>query len=339
MTSSVLDAVPDPQDAPPLRWGIVAPGGIGVTFIRAVQQHTRSSVVAVGSRSAERAADFAREHGVARSYGSYEELVADDEVEAVYVASPHSHHAEQALMAIDAGKHVLVEKSFTRNRTETEEVLSAAGTRGVFAMEAMWSRHLPHMVALHRLLAEGAIGEVVAVTGDHGQSISAEQAPRLHEPELAGGALLDLGVYPLAFLLDVLGTPESIVATGALTPTGVDGQVAVSLGYPGRQQGVAHTTLWSATPNVAAVNGTTGRIEIARTFFTPTTFTLLSGSEEPRVFDGRVDGGMQYQIAEAARCIAAGEQQSERMSWRHTLDLISVMDEARRQLGVRYPGE
>ncbi|MVA74727.1 gfo/Idh/MocA family oxidoreductase [Auraticoccus sp. F435] len=339
MTESALDAVPDPREAPPVRWGVVAPGGIGHTFTRAVQQHTRSEVVAVGSRSAERAAAFAAEHGIARSHGSYQELVADEEVEAVYVASPHSNHAEQALLAIEAGKHVLVEKAFTRNRAEAERVLSAAEERGVFAMEAMWTRHLPHVAVLKRLIAEGAVGDVVSVTAEHGQFFPFDPTHRLYAPELAGGALLDLGVYPLAFLLDVLGAPESVSATGVLTETGVDGLVTAVLGYPGRTQGVAHTTLWSRTPNTAAICGTAGRIEIERTYFVPTVFTVVPHEGDELRVDGRVEGGFQYQIAEAARRIAAGEQQSPRMSWQHSLDLMAVMDEIRRQVGVVFPNE
>ncbi|SDD21172.1 Gfo/Idh/MocA family protein [Auraticoccus monumenti] len=339
MTESVLDAVPDPREAPPVRWGVVAPGGIGRTFVRAVQQHTRSEVVAVGSRSADRAADFAREHGVARSHGSYAELVADDEVEAVYVASPHSEHAEQALMALEAGKHVLVEKAFTRNLAEAERVLAVAEERGLFAMEAMWTRHLPHVAAIHRLLADGAIGEVISVTAQHGQAFPLDPGHRMYDPALAGGALLDLGVYPVSFVLDVLGAPSSVSASGSLTETGVDGQVALTLGYPGRAQGVAHTTLWSRTPNAACISGTTGRIEVERTFFTPTTVTVVPHEGEPRELDGRIEGGFQFQVAEAARRIAAGERESPRMSWQHTRDVMGVLDEARRQVGVRYPGE
>ncbi|WP_199539193.1 Gfo/Idh/MocA family protein [Desertihabitans brevis] len=339
MTTSCLDAAEDPREAPPLRWGVLAPGGIGRTFVRAVTEHTRSSVVAVGSRSQERADAFAAEFDVPRGYGSYAELVADEEVDAVYVASPHSEHAAQALLALEAGKPVLVEKAFTRNRAEAQQVFDAAGSAGLFAMEAMWTRHLPHVLQLHQLLAEGAIGEVVAVRADHGQFFAFDPAHRMYDPALAGGALLDLGVYPLAFVLDLLGAPASVTASGTLTETGVDGQVGVLLDTPGRAQGVAHTTLWSATPNTAVVCGTEGRIEVAGTFFTPTTLTLVPRQGDRVTFDGRVDGGFQYQVAEAARRITAGEQQSPRMSWQHTLDVMAVLDEARRQVGVSFPGE
>lgn len=345
MKRSAFDAVPDPQEAPPLRWGVMAPGGIARTFVRAVQRHTRSDVVAVGSRSAERAADFAAEYDIARSHGSYEALAADEDVQAVYVASPHSRHAEQALLAIAAGKHVLVEKAFTRNRAEAEQVLAAAEAAGVFVMEAMWTRHLPHMVELQRLVADGAVGEVVAVEADHGQALPTDPTHRLQDPEQAGGALLDLGVYPLAFILDVLGAPSSVTAAGVLTDLGVDGQVAAALGYadqPGqraRAQAVAHTTMWAKTPNRAAVSGTAGRIEVEGVFYAPSAFTLIRPDADPLHVDGRIEDGFRYQIAEVARRVEAGEQQSPRMTWQHTRELMAVMDEIRRQVGVVYPGE
>ena len=204
----MLDAVPDPQDAPPLKWGIVAPGGIANKFADAVRDFTAGTVVAVGSRDAGRAADFAEGHGIPRSYGSYADLVADDEVEAVYVASPHSGHQEHALLAINAGKHVLIEKALARNSSEVEDIFAAAQQHRVLAMEAMWTRHLPHMAEVRRRVADGAIGEIVTLAADHGQALDLPNDHRLKSPELAGGALLDLGVYPIAFCVDLLGAPQ-----------------------------------------------------------------------------------------------------------------------------------
>ena len=181
LSDTVSDAVPDPQDAPPLRWGILAPGGIANKLAEAVTDYTAGTVVAVGSRDAGRAADFATKHGIARSYGSYAELVEDDEVEAVYVASPHSGHREHAILAMNAGKHVLIEKALARNSVEVEEIFSAAQQNGVFAMEAMWTRHLPHIAEVRRRIAEGAIGEIVTVTADHGQALDLPNDHRLKD--------------------------------------------------------------------------------------------------------------------------------------------------------------
>jgi len=263
------DAVPDPQDAPPLKWGIVAPGGIANKFADAVRDFTAGTVVAVGSRDAGRAADFAEGHGIPRSYGSYADLVADDEVEAVYVASPHSGHQEHALLAINAGKHVLIEKALARNSSEVEDIFAAAQQHRVLAMEAMWTRHLPHMAEVLRRVADGAIGEIVTLAADHGQALDLPNDHRLKSPELAGGALLDLGVYPIAFCVDLLGAPVEVKALGRLTDTGVDGHVSLVLDYGGKTLAVLDTTLWTKTPTTAVVSGTEGSIEIDGDFYAP----------------------------------------------------------------------
>ncbi|MBD8062756.1 Gfo/Idh/MocA family protein [Oceanitalea stevensii] len=339
MTSTLeLTSAPDPLDAPPLRWGILGAGGIARTFARQVPAHSSGRVVAVGSRDGARAAAFAEEHGIERSHGGYDELLADGDVDAVYVATPHSEHRDHALLAIAAGKHVLVEKAFTRNAAEAREVFAAAEERGVFVMEAMWTRFLPHVVAVRELVRSGAIGEVVAFHADHGQRLDGDPAGRLLNPALAGGALLDLGVYPLSFAHDLLGTPEAVVAAGALTETGVDGQETVLLQYAGRTQAVCSSTLWAGTPCRATISGTDGVIEIEGPFYGATSFTVTRGDEEVTVRP-RHEGGFQYEAAEVARCVAEGRRQSATMSWDDTLAVLGTMDEVRRQLGVTYPGE
>ena len=332
--------VPDPQTAPPLRWGVIAPGGIADKFVDAVQRFTDGTVTAVGSRSLPRAQEFCDRHQVARSYGSYEQLVADTDVDAVYVASPHSHHRDHALLAIEAGKHVLIEKALAYDLQQVDQILTAAEAAKVFAMEAMWTRHLPHVVELHRLIDTGALGQLVSVVADHGQYFDFDPHSRVWDPDLAGGALLDLGVYPLAFILDFLGAPESVAASGAFTQTGVDGQIGAVLGYAGRPgaaqpQGLATATLWAKTATTCVVSGDRARVEIEGDFYAPTRFRLIPRDGEPTEFDGRVDNGFQFEIAEAARCIAEGRRESERMSWRHSRELMTVMDEIRRQIGGR----
>jgi predicted dehydrogenase len=336
------DAVPDPQDAPPLKWGILAPGGIANKFADAVRDFTAGTVVAVGSRDAGRAADFAEGHGIPRSYGSYADLVADDDVEAVYVASPHSGHREHALLAINAGKHVLIEKALARNSSEVEDIFAAAQQKRVFAMEAMWSRHLPHMAEVRRRVAGGAIGEIVTLAADHGQALDLPNDHRLKSPELAGGALLDLGVYPIAFAVDLLGPPVEVTALGRLTDTGVDGHVSLVLDYGGKALAVLDTTLWTKTPTTAVVSGTEGSIEIDGDFYAPNVVRLRKADRGRTVVEewgGPIDNGFQFEAAEVARCVADGKQESERMTWASSRAVIGVLDEARRQVGVRYPGE
>ncbi len=335
-------SVQEPRDAPPLRWGIIAPGGIAHKFAAAVHDFTAGRVVAVGSRDGGRAEAFAAEHGIPRWYAGYERLVADAEVDAVYVASPHSGHREHALLAIEAGKHLLVEKALARNGSEVEDIFAAAQRRGVFAMEAMWTRHLPHIAWVREKIAAGAIGEIVTVTADHGQALDLPASHRLKNPELAGGAILDLGVYPVSFTVDLLGAPTEVRALGRLTETGVDGHVSMVLGYGPRTIAQVDTTLWTKTPTTAVVSGTEGSIELDGDFYGPGLVRLRRPDAARTVvqeWDGSAPNGFQFEAAEVARCVATGRLESERMSWDSSRAVMAVMDEARRQVGVVYPGE
>ncbi|MBD2760877.1 Gfo/Idh/MocA family oxidoreductase [Yimella sp. cx-573] len=332
----------DPREAPALRWGVIAPGGIARTFAHAVRSATRSTVVAVGSRDAGRAAAFAQEFDIPRSYGDYASVAADQEVEAVYVASPHSEHRDHALLALRTGKPVLVEKALARNEREVHQMFAAAEEANLFAMEAMWTRFLPHIDWVRSRIAAGAIGEVVTVTADHGQSLDLPDAHRLKNPDLAGGALLDLGVYPISFAVDLLGAPAEVKALGALTNTRVDGHASAVLQYDAKVLAQIDTTLWTRTPTTAVVSGTEGSIEIDSDFYQPTTAQLRRPDKDRTVveeFDGRLEGGFQFQIAEVARCVTAGRTQSERVRWDSSRAVMRVMDEIRRQIGVVYPGE
>lgn len=342
ITSLPTTRVPDPRDAPPLRWGIIAPGTIAHTFASTLPKHSRQQVVAVGSRDAERAAGFAADYGIARHHGSYQELVDDPEVDAVYVASPHSHHHDHALMAIRAGKHVLVEKPLTRNAAEARDVADVAREAGVVALEAMWTRFLPGTDVLRQLLSDGALGDIVSVRADHGQDIGPESADRLHNPHLAGGALLDLGTYPVSFAQLVLGQPDEISATGRLTDTGVDAAVRAVLRCGGAEA-VLTTTLAEQTENTASIVGTLGRVDLPGEFFTPVPITVTSAqdgevlSADPGPIQGHE--GLVYQAAHLAQLVADGISESPLMPLEDTIGILATCDEIRRQLGVVYPGE
>lgn len=334
-----MTPVEDPRTAPPLRWGILGPGLIAHRFAREALHHTAQVITAVGSRSPGRAETFAREFDIETAHGDYESLVTDPEVDAIYVATPHSHHREHALLAIAAGKHVVVEKPITRNAREAHEVFEAARAAGVFVMEAMWMAFLPHILELKAVLGRGEIGEVVGVAADHGQMLNFGPAHRLLNPELAGGAILDLGVYPISFAHLVLGRPETTTAVGSLTETAVDGHATINLGYPSGTYALVDTTLWAATPCVAWIAGEHGRVFVERQFYHPTQFHVSRRDGTTWSFDGRVAGGFQFEIAEAARRIAEGSSESPLRTWRDTLEVMDVMDTARKQLGVVYPGE
>jgi predicted dehydrogenase len=332
-------SVPDPGSAPPLRWGVLGAGGIAGKFTAALHANTRSRVVAVGSRDPERGGRFAAEHGIERTHNDYVALCEDDSVEAVYVATPHSRHRDDALVAIAAGKHVLVEKAFTRNVSEAEAIFAAARREGVFVMEAMWTRFLPHVAAIHEVVESGEIGQVVNVTADHGQWFAFDATHRLFDPALAGGALLDLGVYPVSFAHDFLGAPASVTAVGTLTETKVDAQVAMILNYPGDVQATLHTTLLARTPTVAAISGTEGFVRVEGSFYQPTSFTVERRGAKPRPLSFVEPHGLHHEAVEVAIRVAARETESPRMSWQGTLDVLRTMDEVRAQIGLTYPGE
>lgn len=341
LTAADLDGdVPDPREAPPVRWGVLGAGNIAASFSDGVRDRTAGSVTAVGSRSAPKAEAFADAHAPgARAHGSYADLVADEEVDVVYVATPHNFHLEHALLAIGAGKHVLVEKPLTLSVAESRVLLDAAREAGVFCMEAMWTRFLPHVAALRAAVARGEIGEVLTVQAEFDVAFPYDPTHRILAPELAGGALLDLGVYPVAFAHDLLGVPASVTAVGTRAATGVDDHVALVLAYDGGQHAVLHTSSRAAGPHAATVIGTRGRIEVPRGFFTPADFRVVHQDGSGWEFTSPHGEGKAYEAAEVARRVAAGDVESPRHTWQDTLEVMAVLDAARAQVGVVYPGE
>jgi len=323
--------------APALNWGILGAGGIAHKFADAVNTYTAGRIAAVASASGvDRAQAFVAETGHGTPYGSYQELLDDPAVDAVYVATTHNNHHTPALAAIAAGKAVLVEKAFAQNGAQVALMVEAARARGTFLMEAMWTRHLPHVYAIREAIARGEIGEVVSVQADHGQQLT--HVPRLMQPELAGGALLDLGVYPIAFAHDILGAPTSVTAVGQLTSTGVDAHIGMVLSYPNAQASLT-TTLLAATGNRAVIAGTEGRIEVEETFYAPTRFRVIRNDGTEWSFDGRVPNGFQYQAAEVARQVAAGHKESPVLPLASSVEIMGIMDDVRAQVGVVYPNE
>jgi predicted dehydrogenase len=317
-----------------LRWGVVGTGKIASAFARDAGSLPDAQIVAVGSRSQESADRFGDANGVARRHASYQALVEDPDVDAVYVATPNTLHAENALAAIAAGKHVLVEKPFAMDAAE-----AASGTAGVFCMEAMWTRFLPHAVRIRRLVADGAVGEVRTVSADLGMNFAPDPAHRLFAPELGGGALLDLGIYTVSWVFMVLGTPSSVTAVAEPAFTGVDGQTTAILAYPDGVQGIATCTLWARTPRRAWIAGTQGIIDVDPDFYAPTSFTLLREGAEPERFE-RSDElagegkGLRYEAAEVARCVREGLLESPGMPLDETVEIMRTFDEIRRQTRV-----
>jgi predicted dehydrogenase len=335
---------PDPAEAPALRWGVLAPGAIAADFTDALHKHSTQRVVAAGSRSTDRAAAFAAAHGVDRSYGSYEALVSDPDVDVVYVASPHPQHAELALLAIAAGKHVLIEKPIAVRPDEARAIAAAAREAGVFAMEAMWTRYLPQTDIVRQLLADGRFGEVRVVTADFGFAARFDPASRLFDPALGGGALLDLGVYAVSWASFALGAPAGVIATGTLTPTGVDEQVALILSSADGAQALLSTGLRAGTPSLATICGSAGRVETDSPFWSPSGLrfyeadgTLGAQWTDPYGRSGRE--GMVYEAAALARYVADGLTESPLHPLDEAISTLETIDEARRQIGVVGVGD
>lgn len=321
-------------------WGILGPGGIAAAMTADLQL-VGARVVAVGSRDAERAAAFAERFGIRTSHAGYEALVADPEVDIVYVATPQTRHAADALLAIEAGKHVLVEKPFAMNAAEARRIVDAAERRGVVALEAMWTRFLPHMARIRELIANGAIGELRSLVATHEQALAHLPGHRLLDPALGGGALLDLGVYPVSFAWDLFGAPSSTHALGTFTDSGVDARTSVLFGYPGGQHAVLHTAMDAKGGTRASILGSAGRIEIGEWWFAPTSATVFDTvGEVVEEIDGAVDGrGMQFQALELERLLAAGERSTPLLTPEASVGIMATLDDIRSRIGLRYPGE
>ena len=320
------------------RWGVLGAGGIATNFCDDLQLLPDHEVVAVGSRAAGSADAFASRFGIERVHASYAELAADDGIDAVYVATPHPKHHDAAMLAIEAGKAVLVEKPFTMDAAEARSLVAAARERGTFLMEAMWTRFLPHMAAVRDVLASGRLGDVVLVTAEHGQWFERDPAFRLFAPELGGGALLDLGIYPVSFASMVLGTPTRVTAVSDTAFTGVDAQTSVVLRDDAGRHAVLTTTLSAATTNGAAINGTEERIEIDPTFYRPTSFSIVSRDGERERVEIPVEGnGLRFQAAEVGRCLSEGLTESPLLPLDETVSILGTMDEIRTQIGLTYP--
>jgi predicted dehydrogenase len=311
----------------PVRWGILGTGGIASAFVTDLQLTDSGVAVAVGSRSQESADRFADTFGIASRHASYEFLVADPDVDVIYVATPHPMHHDNAILALRAGKHVLVEKPFTMNGVQAREIVRVARESGLFAMEAMWTRFLPHVAVIRDWLARGVLGDIVTVTADHGQWFAEDAGFRLFAPELGGGALLDLGVYPVSFASMVLGTPSRVMSLSDPAFTGVDAQTSMLFGYDSAAQAVLTCTLRAKSPTRAAIVGRDARIEIEGDFYAPVAVTLIPRNGDPTRVESVHEGrGLYRQADEVARRLAAGDLESPLMPLDETISIMETMD-------------
>jgi predicted dehydrogenase len=320
-------------------WGILGPGGIARAFAKDlgfIQGHT---IAAVGSRSLENAQKFAETFG-GTAYGSYEELVADPTVDAIYVATPHPAHHDNVILALNAGKPVLCEKPFAVNAKQAQAMVDAAARNSVALMEAMWARFLPHYAKVREIVDSGVLGPILSIHADHGQRLADQGIARLIEPDLAGGALLDLGIYPVSFVHMILGNPAHITSKAVMTEKGVDAQTSMIFSYDNGAQAVITTTMIEQTPCRAVVAGLNGWLEIDRTFYNPAAMRVVLNdgtvTEYPNTYAGH---GLREQAETFKRLVGSGKLESDILNWADTVDIMRILDTVREQIGLKYPFE
>jgi predicted dehydrogenase len=320
-----------------VRWGIVGPGRIAEALVGDFAYVPDADVVAVASRSPDRARAFADKHNIGRAYGSYRELIADPDVDVLYIATPHPQHQAIGVQAARAGKALLVEKAFTVTLAGAQTLVDEARANHVFAMEAMWTRFQPAVVKVRQLLADGAIGEIRSVQADLGVTRSFDPSDRVFAYDLGGGAVLDLGVYVVSFAQMVLGTPTSVSARGVLEPSGVDAEVSLLLGFPQGRTATLMCSLHSPMPGHARIFGSTGWIDVLPRFHHPRSIVLYRQHAEPARFDLPAQGvGYAHELIEVTESIIAGRTESMINPLDDTLAVQTVMDEALAQLGIRF---
>ena len=322
-----------------LNWAIMGPGAISSIFLndfRLAGMHME----AVGSRSPERAEAFAKKYSIPRSYGSYEQLVADPDIDVIYIASTNNAHLENTKLALNAGKHVLLEKPFTLDASEARELVSLARAKGLFLMEAMWTRFLPNHVALFEKLEQGLIGTPLYLIADHDLDLPKNLHPRLYDPALGGGSLLDLGIYPISLAHRLFGNPSRITASASLMPGNVDESMGAIFEYSGGRQSMVHSGVRSAGPVTASILGDRGRVEMRKRFYEHSPFTVFDLDDKVLFkYEGNIEGrGMQYQALEVERCITEGLIESPTMSLDETVQIMEVMDQIRNQTGIEFSG-
>lgn len=322
-----------------MRWGILATGGIARAFASDLRLGG-FDLRAVGSRSAASARAFASTYEIPHAHDSYESLVTDPDVDIVYVATPHPYHAEHAMLALNAGKHVLVEKPFAMNARQAQQIADLARAKGLVAMEAMLTRFLPHMVRIRQVIAAGVIGAPHTLVAGHLRALTDDPGHRVNSIELGGGALLDLGVYPISFASDLFGTPDTVTAQSVFRETGVDTRTAVTLKYGENRLASVLTASDTAGPNPAIVFGSEGRIEIASDWNTPSSFrvTDLQGRTLEQ-FAAPVSGsGMQFEAEQAERRVGSGSP-GDVLTLSESVAIMRTLDRIREQIGLRYPAD
>lgn len=324
----------------PIRWGILGTGDIARQFAEDARHNAAGVVHAVGSRRKETAQQFAATHNIPEVRVGYEALVADPAIDAVYVASPHTQHLENTLLCLEHGKPVLCEKPMGVNAAQVQRMVSEAQKRGVFLMEAMWTWFFPAVQKAKELVAGGAIGEVRLVSASFCFSVPFDPESRLFDPAFAGGALLDVGIYPVALAQYIYGAePEALEGMARMTPSGVDGVNGMTLRYPGGGLAVLASAVQVYQPEEAIIAGTEGYIRLPVRFYQPDSVTLVRGLHEETFHFERIGYGYHLEAAHVAECLAAGKTESPIVPHAESLRLAQTMDRLRAHWGLAYPAD
>lgn len=323
-----------------IRWGILSTGRIAHRFAEAIKAMEDAELVAVGSRTMDKAQAFAAEYSIPHAHGSYEALASDPDVDAIYVSTPHPMHKENSVLCLNAGKAVLCEKPFTINAAEAGAVIDTARAKGVFLMEAMWMRFLPGLAKVRELIAAGAIGEPRMLSADFGFRARFDPTSRLFDPHLGGGGLLDVGVYCVSLASMLFGEPARVAGLATLGATGVDEQAAWVLAYEKGELALLSSAVRTSTPHEARINGTDGAIKLHAPWYAPTRLTLIGPDKRERDIDTPIEGnGFGYQAAEVAACMRAGKLESDILPLEETRSIMRTLDRIRAQWGMTYPFE
>lgn len=324
-----------------IRWGILGTGAIAAKFAEGLKLVPDAELLAVGSRAAKTAEKFADAFQIPHRHAGYDRLANDGDVDVIYVATPHPLHMENTLMCLRAGRAVLCEKPLAVNAKQATSMVNTARNKRLFLMEAMWTRFLPVMVKVRQLLDREVIGEVRLLQADFGFKGRWNPKSRLFNPELAGGALLDVGVYTVSFASMVFKKPpKEISAMAHIGKTGVDEQSAMLFGYEDGQMAVLSCAVRTDTPQQAFIMGTKGTIRIYPRFWRATSATISVEGRKDRVLEVPLEGyGLDHQAREVMRCLRAGKLESDVMPLDESIQIMKTMDKIRAQLPVKYPME
>ncbi len=322
------------------RWGILATGNIAGSMAQSLVESEEAELLAVASRFEENATRFGERWQVPRRYGSYESLANDPDIDVVYIATPHALHYDNMMLCLEAGKHVLCEKPLTLNAREAAACVELARRKGLFLMEAMWMRFFPAMAQVRQWIGDGVIGEIRHLSADFCFHLPYDPHHRLFNPQLGGGTLLDVGIYPLSLATMVLGFPDQIDGRAVLSPSGVDENIALTLQYDHGALALLNSSLRYDSPREALIAGPRGYIKIHDLFFRPDTLTLHRHGRpaETTKLPFRANGYI-HEVEAVHASVQAGRIEHELMPHAETLNMMALMDGLREQWGVIYPTE